>query len=277
MPSLVLEGGTFRPIFSDGVMNALLEEEILFPYCIGVSAGICNGTSYISRQPRRNLEILLKYRNDKRYIGSRNYLRCRSIFGMNFVFNEITERLIPFDFDTFFSDQGRFLVGVTNVKSGQAEYFEGKDLDKHGALLRATCAMPMLFPTIKVGEGRYLDGGLSDPIPIKRAIADGNEKHLILLTRPKGYQKGVDTYDKMAAAALRLRYPLISRLLLERHKNYNKMVRFCEELEEEGKAVLLRPEYPLDSYESDLGKIQANFEHGYEMAKKRMREIGRLL
>ena len=113
MPSLILEGGTFRPIFSAGVMDALLDNNIIFPYCIGVSAGITNGVSYISQQRGRNLEILTKYRNDKRYLGYGNFLKCKSLFGLDFVFDEIPNKLIPFDMDTYKKYTGKFLIGVT--------------------------------------------------------------------------------------------------------------------------------------------------------------------
>lgn len=93
MPSLVLEGGTFRPIFSAGVMDALLDNDIMFPYCIGVSAGITNGVSYISKQKGRNLDVIKNYRNDKRYFGVNNFLKCKSIFGLDFTFDEIPNKL----------------------------------------------------------------------------------------------------------------------------------------------------------------------------------------
>ena len=102
MTGIVLEGGTFRPVFSSGVLDALLSENILLPYCIGVSAGIADGVSYISRQPQRNLEIVQKYRNDKRYMSRGNYRRERSLFGLDFIYNEIPNKLVPFDKETFF-------------------------------------------------------------------------------------------------------------------------------------------------------------------------------
>ena len=189
MPSLILEGGTLRPIFSAGVMDALLDNNITFPYCIGVSAGITNGVSYISKQKGRNLEVVTKYRNDNRYLSYRNFLRCKSIFGLDFVFDEIPNNLIPFDMDTYRKYPGKVLVGVTNAHTGKTEYLNGKDLDDKATMLRATCAIPLLFPVIKINGKEYYDGGLCDPIPIKKAIADGNTKHLIVLTQPKGYKK----------------------------------------------------------------------------------------
>ncbi len=115
MPGLVLEGGTFRPIFSAGVMDALLDEDIMFPYVIGVSAGITNGTSYISRQRGRNLRILMSHRKDSRYIGMKNLLKERSIFGLDFVFDLLPNKLDPFDWDTYKRYKGTIRIGATNA------------------------------------------------------------------------------------------------------------------------------------------------------------------
>ena len=155
MPSLILEGGTFRPIFSAGVMDALLDNDIIFPYCIGVSAGITNGVSYISKQKGRNLAVIEQYRNDKRYLGLKNFFSCHSIFGLDFVFNEIPNNLLPFDMDTYQRYSGKILVGVTNAQTGQTEYLDGKDLDENCTILRATCAIPYFFPCIKYKGNEY--------------------------------------------------------------------------------------------------------------------------
>ena len=176
MPSLILEGGTLRPIFTAGILDALLDNNISFPYCIGVSAGITNGVSYLSKQKGRNLEIIMKYRNDKRYLGYGNFLKCKSLFGLDFVFDEIPNKLVPFDMDTYKKYPGKVLVGVTNAKTGETEYLDGKELDDKATLLRATCAIPIFFPVIKINNNEYYDGGLCDPIPVRKAIEDGNKK-----------------------------------------------------------------------------------------------------
>ncbi|WP_334075912.1 patatin-like phospholipase family protein [Paenibacillus sp. A14] len=276
MPSLVLEGGTLRPIFSSGVMDALLDEGIMFPYCIGVSAGISNGISYISKQKRRNLEIMENYRNDSRYIGYRNFFKNRSLFGLDFIFKEIPSRLVPFDTPTYRSYKGKVLVGVTNAHTGSPEYLNGLEADEQWTLLRATCAIPFVFPAIELNGQKYYDGGLADPIPIRKAVADGNAKHLIVLTQPKGYEKRLSKRTVRAAKLLRRRFPKLEEVLLTRHKHYNETVAFCEQLEREGQAILLRPEVPLDSFEKDIGKLRETCQHGYELAMKRMDEIHRL-
>lgn len=278
MPGLVLEGGTFRPIFSAGVMDAMLEHDILFPYCIGVSAGITNGFSYISKQKGRNLEILRQYRHDRRYIGAGNFLKCRSLFGLQFAFEEIPNRLIPFDWDTFAQYEGTYLVGVTNARTGKPEYLNGKNLDRANTMVKATCAIPLVFPAIRLNGERYFDGGICDPIPVRKALADGNEKLLIVLTRPVGYEKTLGKSNRTAAKVLKRRYPNLVEPLLTRHIKYNETVRFCEELERQGRAVLLRPAYHgiIDSFEKDMDKIEASYRYGYALAQQRMDDIAAL-
>lgn len=276
MPSLILEGGTLRPIFSAGVMDALLDNNITFPYCIGVSSGITNGVSYISKQKGRNLEVVTKYRNDNRYLSYRNFLRCKSIFGLDFVFDEIPNNLIPFDMDTYRKYPGKVLVGVTNAHTGKTEYLNGKDLDDKATMLRATCAIPLLFPVIKINGKEYYDGGLCDPIPIKKAIADGNTKHLIVLTQPKGYKKELSKKNILVAKLLNKKYPNLKTPLLNRHNHYNETVKFCEQLENEGKVLILRPEYNLDSFEKDINKLKSSYDHGYNLAINHLSEIKKL-
>lgn len=276
MPSLVLEGGTFRPIFSCGVMDALLDYNIMFPYIIGVSAGISDAVSYVSMQRRRNFEVTMKYRRDKRYIGRQNFKTCNSIFGLDFVFGEVPQRLVPFDWETYRKYKGKLVVGVTNAKTGQAIYKNGKYMDSNFTMLRATCAIPVYFPEIWIDGKPYFDGGLSDPIPIRKAIADGNKKHLIILTRPKGYQKRLDSSAKMAIRITRKKYPKLEPVMKRRPILYNKSVQFCEELEKKGKAIILRPAYPIKSFEKDRNKLEAAYQMGYEMTEKRIEEIKKL-
>ncbi len=275
MPGLVLEGGTFRPIFSAGVMDALLDENIMFPYCIGVSAGITDGFSYASRQKERNLKILQQYRNDKRYLGAGNLLKSKSIFGVEFVFEEIPNNLLPFDWDAFAQYDGVFRVGVTNAKTGQIEYLDGKQLDRKNTMVKATCAIPLVFPVVKLNGNEYYDGGICDPIPVRKAQADGHDKLLIVLTRPKGYEKGESKSNKVAAKLLRKQYPNLVEPLLTRHIAYNETVQYCEELERQGKAIILRPdgEGIIDSFEKDVCRIETSYQYGYNLCKQRIDEI----
>ena len=277
MTGIVLEGGTFRPIFSCGVMDALLSENILLPYCIGVSAGIADGVSYISKQPQRNLEIMQKYRNDKRYLSRNNLKKGKSIFGLDFIFGDIPNQLIPFDMETFKAYEGTCLVGVTNAETGKAEYKNAMDMDDRYTMLRATCALPMFLPAIDLDGQKYYDGGVADPIPVKKALEDGCDKVIVVLTQPRGYVKRFGKYDKMGARMLGRKYPNVRQAIKERPDRYNEAVRYCESLAKEGKAMIFRPNHLLNSFESDVRKLEMAYWHGYRMTKEKMKKVKRFL
>ncbi len=275
MPALVLEGGTFRPLFSCGVMDALLDSGVEFPYLVGVSAGISDATSYVAKQKGRDIEIIKKYRNDKRYVGFRNLFTDRSIFGRKFIYETIPRELVLFDNDTFYNNPATLVVGITNAQTGEMEYIDKKDSVNGHILLQATCALPIVFPPIIYNGKQYYDGGLVDSIPAKKAIEDGHEKMLIVLTRTKDYVKTESKAYKIAAAVLKRKYPKVAERLLTRHTRYNKEVEFCNQLEQEGKAVILRPskEVQIKSLESDVAKIERIHRYGYDLAMENMDKI----
>ncbi len=273
MTGLVLEGGTFRGIYSAGIMDAFLEEGIEFPYIVGVSAGISNAFSYVSKQFGRNIEILEKYRNDKRYLGMGNYAKCRSMFGLDFVFGDIPHELVPFDYETFKQYTGKCLVGVTNAETGKPEFFNAFDDDDNFQFLRATCAMPGCFPAIMINGKPYYDGGLASPISVKQALKDGCSKTVIILTQPEGFVKKCGKSNVVMSQLIKRRYPEVEMLLLVRHKIYNKQLEFCRELERRGKAVIFRPSHALNSFEKDEKTLRAVWQEGYDEGKRRAEEV----
>ncbi len=273
MTGLVLEGGTFRGIFSAGFMDGLIENDIEMPYIVGVSAGISNAASYVSKQFGRNLEILKSYRNDKRYIGAGNYRRCRSFFGLDFVYDEIPNSLVPFDYETYHNYKGRFMVGVTDAETGKLRCFDGlNDTDKW-QYLRASCAIPGYFPPIEI-EGRYYyDGGLASPICIKQAIKDGCDKNIILLTQPEGFVKKCGKGNVVMSQLIKSKYPAMEMSLLARHRLYNSQIKFCEELEKRGKALIFRPETKLESFQSNTRVLEEYWKMGYNMCCENIDKI----
>ena len=279
MAGLVLEGGSLRGIFSAGIMDALLDNGIHFDYVIGVSAGITNGVSYISGQPKRNLNIIKKYRNDNRYLSKRNLLRCGSIFGLNFIFDEIPNKLELFDWDAYSNFNGRVRVGVTDAMSGEAVYMDGKQMDKKCTMLRATCAIPLCFPPIVVGGRKYFDGGLSDSIPIRQSIADGNKQNLVILTQPKGYIKTQGKSAKLIRFLYKRKFPGMVRVVQERSEMYNNTIAYIEELQEKtpNDVLVLQPDYSLSSFESDVTVLEKTYHHGYEIAIKNLDKIRALV
>lgn len=277
MTGLVLEGGTFRGIFSAGVMDAFIEENIEFPYIVGVSAGISNGVSYVSKQFERNIVILEKYRGDKRYLGMGNYRKCRSMFGLDFVFGDIPKELVPFDYETFKQYTGKCLVGVTNAETGKAEFKNALEDDENFSFLRATCAIPGYFPAIMINGKPYFDGGLASPICVKQALKDGCSKTVIILTQPEGFEKKLGKGNVAMSQLIKHKYPAVEMLLLTRHKLYNKQLEFCRELERRGKAIIFRPSHKLNSFEKNEKTLRAVWQEGYEMGKARANEVRELI
>lgn len=273
MTGLVLEGGTFRGIYSAGIMDAFLEAEIEFPYVVGVSAGISNGLSYVSKQFGRNIEILEKFRNDKRYIGVGNYRKQKSLFGLDFVYGDIPREHVPFDYETFRRYTGKCLVGVTNALTGKPEYLDAMEDGEDFQFLRASCAIPGYFPAIMINDTPYYDGGLASPIAVKQALKDGCSKVVIILTQPEGFVKKCGKGNIFMSQVIKKKYPQIEMLLLARHRIYNKQIEFCNELERRGKAIIFRPEYKLDSFESNTETLRESWQMGYEMGKKRLDEV----
>ena len=206
---LVLEGGALRTIFSSGVCDAFLNEKLPMPdYTIGVSAGIAYGVSYLSRQKRRNLQLLMHYANDRRYMGWGNFFdpRNRSYFGLKFAYDTIPNELVPFDYDTFEAYPGQVEAVVTNLDTGKAEYFPVERRDDRFKLLQATCALPFLFPVFDIQGKPCMDGGAADAIPYERALERGCERVIVVLTRERSYVRRPEKLQPLIDAAYR-KYP----------------------------------------------------------------------
>lgn len=267
MTGLVLEGGAFRGLFTAGVLDALLDIGADFKYVVGVSAGATNAYSYISKQKGRNLEIMEKFLDHKRYVGYGNLIRCKSIMDLDFVFDEIPNKHCIFDYDTFYSYDGKMLVGAFNIETGKVEYFDKDSLDDKNMILRASCAIPLMFPFAKINGKLYADGGLKDSIPIKKSIVDGNKKNVIVLTRNEGYVKKQSKANKLTYKLYKNKYPNLADVLNNRYSEYNSQIKFCEELEKKGDAIIIRPTVKMDvsRFERDKNKLKEIYNNGYNL------------
>lgn len=262
---IVFEGGAFRTVFSCGVMDSFLDAGIMPDYIIGVSAGAAYGVSYASRQRERNLKIVKTFCNDKRYMGVRNLLnpKNRSYYGLEFAYETVPNVLIPFDKEEFQQYPGEFKAVVTNVMTGEAEYMDIDRDDAHYTLLKATCALPLLFPFIYMNGTPYLDGGLSDSIPFEQAFKDGCDRVVVVLTREEGYQKSTDSSTRRTARIYR-KYPKLCEDLLLRAERYNQCLDKLKEYEKNGKVIVIRPDDTkgFGRLEKDLNKIQTLYDDG---------------
>ena len=276
MLGLTLEGGASRSIYSCGVMDVLLEEGIMADRVIGVSAGVSFATSYVAKQHGRNLRIAKKYFHDKRYMGIRHLLnpKNKSYYNLDFVFYELPERLDPLDYEAFESYEGKFFGVLTDIETGEAIYPEIPRDDHEGIYLRASCALPILFPVFKINGRKYMDGGIVDSIPFKKAMEEGCDKNIVVLTREIGYRKTTDRSTAYAARKFK-KYKKFSDRLLGRADMYNGKVAELEKLEKEGKVFIFRPDDTkgIGRTESDPEVLQMLYDKGVNDAKRRMAEL----
>ncbi len=279
---IVFEGGASRGLFSCGVMDALLEEKIFANYVIGVSAGIAYGTTYVSGQIGRNLELSTKYMHDKRYMGFHHLLnpKKRSFYNMDFAFREIPEKLVPYDFEAFRQSPAKAVATLTNIHTGKPEYFvlPKEDRERHLQILWASCALPFLFQPVDIDGVLYMDGGISDPIPYRRAIDEGCDKIITVLTRERDYTKNSDTGAKVAGLAYH-RYPNFAKALAERSEKYNQSRRNIFELTDKGQMITIMPHDTsgFKRTERDPEKLEEMYQDGYQTTKTMMPEIKKYL
>ncbi len=265
---LVLEGGGMRAIFTVGVLDCFMDHQLWFPYTIGVSAGVSNGLSYISRQRGRsrysNIDLLKKHN----YIGFSHFLRGKGYINMDFLFYEYPDKYYPFDYDTCFASPGRFVMVTSNCLTGEPNYFEEKsNPDRLLAICKASCSLPVMCPLAFVDGIPMVDGGVCDAIPIRHAIEDGYERNVIILTRNKGYRK--KDKDFYLPGFIYRQYPAIREQLRLRYKHYNEVLDYIDCLEEEGKVLVIRPESPIQvgRTERNTNKLTALYDEGYALAE----------
>lgn len=273
---LVLEGGGMRAVFTVGVLDYCMDNQIWFPYTIGVSAGASNGISYASRQRGRSLYSHIDLMREYNYIGLRHFLRGRGYIDLDFLFYVYPDRYYPFDYDTYFHSKDRFVMVTSNCLTGEAEYFEEKR-DKRRLLdiCKASCSLPVLCPVSYVDGVPMVDGGVCDAIPVRHAIADGFERNVIILTREKGYRK--PEKDFYLPGFIYRRYPAIRERLRLRYRHYNETLDFVDRLEREGKALVIRPRGPLRVGRTcdDARELKALYEEGYARGRELMRWFSR--
>ncbi|MCK9179870.1 MAG: patatin family protein [Bacteroides sp.] len=266
---LVLEGGGMRGVFTSGVLDYLMDNKVQFPYVIGVSAGACNGLSYISNQRGRartsNIELLEEYD----YISIKHLFSKRNILDSDLLFYEFPEHIVPFDYDTYFSSPMRFVMVTTNCLTGEANYLEDKKSKERVIdIVKASSSLPFVSPITYVDEVPMLDGGIVDSIPLAHAIQEGYTKNLVVLTRPKGYRK--ETKDIKVPSFIYRKYPKLREALSSRCAAYNAQLDLVDEYEEKGLIMTIRPQQPVevDRLEKDVKKLETLYEEGYKCASK---------
>lgn len=264
---LILEGGGMRGVFTCGVLDNFMERGIRFPYTIGVSAGACNGLSYMSGQRGRakysNIDLLEKHR----YIGLRHLLLKGNIMDFDLLFDEFPNHIIPYDYEAYARCSERFEMVTTDCETGQARYFEEKhDPKRIIDIVRASSSLPFVCPMSEVDGRKMLDGGIADSIPLQRARELGYDNNVVVLTRNIGYRKS--NKPTMVPWPLYRRYPALREAIRRRNMEYNRQIESVECAEARGELIVIRPEHPIEvgRMERDADKLRALYDEGYRLA-----------
>ena len=264
---LILEGGGMRGVFTCGVLDNLMDRGVRFPYTIGVSAGACNGLSYMSGQRGRgkfsNIDLLEKYR----YIGIKQLLLKGNIMDFELLFHTFPEQIIPYHYDVLAKCEEHFEMVTTDCRTGRACYFEEKHNPKRVIdIVKASSSLPFVSPISYVDGVPMLDGGIADSIPLLRARELGYDNNLIVLTRNKGYRK--PPKPTTVPPLFYRKYPHLREAIRQRNALYNEQVDMVERLEAEGKLAVIRPIKPItvDRMERDTDKLLDLYNEGYNCA-----------
>ena len=267
--ALILEGGGLRGVFTCGVLDCFMDHDVHFPAIVGVSAGACNGLSYVSGQRGRakssNIDLMDKYH----YVGFRYLLTQGCIMDFKLLFEDFPEKIIPYNYDAYFSNPTRYVMVATNCLTGKAEYLEDKSSpERVMSIVRASSSLPFVTKITYVDGVPMLDGGIADSIPVQYALDQGYKKLVVILTRNKGYRKKIGKM-RLAKAFYR-KYPALQKAIADRNAIYNKTMDLIEDLETKGLITVIRPLSPVQvsRMEKDTSKLTALYNEGYAVAER---------
>lgn len=265
---LVLEGGGMRGVFTSGVLDAMMRYECYFPYVVAVSAGACNGLSYMSHQPRRarysNIDMLQKYD----YISLKSLLMQGSIFDPNILYERFPNEIVPFDYDAYRNNPATFEVVTTNCLTGRAAYLtEKNDASRLTAIVKASSSLPYVAQITTVDGIPMLDGGIVDSIPVQRAIETGHPVNVVVLTRNRGFRSS-DLEVKVPKFIYK-EYPRLRVALSHHVEAYNEQLEMIERMEDWDEIIVIRPQQPMevDRLCRDVEKLERLYEEGYSQGE----------
>ena len=277
MTGILDVGGGMRGIFGAGVTDCLLDEKVYLPYCIGVSAGSANLISYIAKQRGRNYRFYTRYAMRPEYMSLQNFLKKRSYFDLDYVYGtlSVTGGEDPVDYDAFFNAGQTLITVATRADDGKPQYFTNADFHTDDlSPLKGSCAIPGVCKPYKVGDSLYFDGGVADPVPVEKALADGCDRLLVVLTKPSDFVKKPEHFRAAYTRALRA-YPNIVKELKMRAEVYNRGVEKARALASEGRAVILAPAggYYVTAFTKNEKKLERLYREGYEAAQNALSKL----
>lgn len=265
---LVLEGGGMRGVYTAGVLDLFIDKGLYFKNCYGVSAGATQCCSYLSKQKGRALKINVEYMKDKRYASFGNLVKEGNYFGKKFTMETIPNELELFDYDEYTKTGANFYAVATDCKTGEPAYLRVENMKQDIDKVWASCTLPLLSKMVHVDGREYLDGGVSDSIPVLKAIKDGNEKVIVVLTRDGEYRKSPNKMMWLIKLKYR-KYPGLVRAVKDRYIKYNKNLAAIAKLEKDGKIFVIRPKEQVEvgRLEKDGEKMKALYNCGYKEAE----------
>lgn len=272
--SLVLEGGGMKGVYTAGVLDFFLEKNISFTSCYAVSAGACTLSSFLSGQKKRGFHVMVDYLEDKRYMSVFSLLTTGDLFNAATSYSLVPEYLNPIDGQTFKAYKGKAYAVLTNMITGEAEYYQLKDIKKDMIAIRASSSLPLVSRPVRINHIPYLDGGISEGIPIKRSLEDGNQKNIVVLTKDRDYVRKPTGMMSLFKCRYAL-YPNIIKQMATRHTRYNKTLEELAELEKEGKVFMIRPSIKMDiaRTEKNIDKLEKLYQLGYHDAEENYEKI----
>ncbi|MCM1567854.1 MAG: patatin family protein [Roseburia sp.] len=273
---LVLEGGGMKGLYTAGVLDFFLEKGIEFSNVYGVSAGACHMCSYLSKQKGRARDISIDYLDSKHYCGKESLLFTGDFFNVEMCYHLIPDYLYPYDNEAFMAYGGKAYSVVTNIVTGRAEYLRVRDMKEDIDMIRASASLPLVSRNVKIKGNYYLDGGISDAIPLQKSVMDGNRKNVVIMTKEEGFlRKPVDQAQLALIKARYLRYPKVAEMMADRHIRYNETVEYLYRLQQNGQAFILRPKKKSEvgRIEKDKEKLLALYQEGYEDAAACQEEL----
>lgn len=277
---LVLEGGGMRGMYTTGVLDAFLDNGIEVDEIVGVSAGALFGVNYVSKQRERALRYNKKYSKDKRYMSIRSLIKTGNFINKDFAYREVPFELDIFDSQTFHKNKKKFYATVTNVETGKAEYILLRDVEKDIDVLRASGAIPVISEIVDINNKKYLDGGISDSIPVDFFRNKGFEKVIVVLTRPLEYRKKPLSKIMMKIFNRKYKeYPNFVKTMEDRYKNYNDTVEHIIDLEKNKEIFVIRPSEPITikQLERDPDKLQMVYDLGFSDCNKILKKLKKYL
>lgn len=275
---LVLEGGAMRGMYTAGVLDTLMQNNIKFDAIIGVSAGALFGINYKSKQKGRAYRYNMRYINDKEYIGLYSYLTTGNIMNKSFCFDKLVNELDKFDYQAFKNNKTKFYVVVTNLLTGTPEYQELTDLNDQNQMeyLRASGSMQYVSKPVKINNNYYLDGATGDSIPIKYMEKLGFNKIIVVGTRPEGYQK---QYKPQPSKIFYKKYPKFIKALSNRPSMYNETIKYIEKKANNHEIIFIRPSQDLKvkRIEKNKKKLSSLYTLGQNNTKEIISTINKYL